>query len=552
MSYQVLARKWRPRDFKGMVGQEHILRMLTNALAQQRLHHAYLFTGTRGVGKTTLARILAKCLNCEKGITPTPCEQCATCQAIDQGKFLDLYEIDAASRTKVEDTRDLLDNVPYPPTQGRYKIYLIDEVHMLSNHSFNALLKTLEEPPEYVKFLLATTDVKRLPITILSRCLQFHLKRISPQQITQHLAHICTSENITFELPALEKLAHAADGSMRDALSLLDQAIAYGQGSVNKEDVAVMLGSMNQDDLFPLLHALAAKDGKVLLEQTQVFAERAPDFHQALEEMLSIFHQIALIQVIPNVKEATSESISTLAKIFSPEDVQLYYQIALLGRRDLALAPSPQQGFEMSLLRMLAFHFPTKAQKLPTSSKPTSNLTPLGAPPKTAHVASPSASANLKSDQQHNNPKVQPVFDTFNEQMDQVEKTEKTTQNIQEWREILPKLELSGMAYALASNCTLGKINADKVELILSASHRPMLNPKLKERIKDALGRYLKKTINLDIHLTTNELATPHKQIENEQKAQLAQATDMMMADPQVKKIIELYDATVEVTLGNK
>lgn len=337
-----------------MVGQEHILRMLTNALEQQRLHHAYLFTGTRGVGKTTLARILAKCLNCETGITSTPCGTCGTCRSIDAGQFLDLYEVDAASRTKVEDTRELLDNVLYAPTQGRYKIYLIDEVHMLSNHSFNALLKTLEEPPEHVKFLLATTDPKRLPITILSRCLQFHLKRITPEQIAAHLHHLCEQENIPAEKAGLEKLAHAADGSMRDALSLLDQAIAYGQGSVKKVDVYAMLGSMADDALLPLLEALATQDGKQLFDALAIFADSAPDFHQVLEELINLLHQIAIKQILPD-HHAHDAELAHLSQLFTPEDVQLYYQIALLGRRDLALSPSPLQGFEMTLLRMLAF-----------------------------------------------------------------------------------------------------------------------------------------------------------------------------------------------------
>lgn len=354
MTYQVLARKWRPHRFKDMVGQEHILRMLSNALEQKRLHHAYLLTGTRGVGKTTLARIMAKCLNCETGITPTPCDTCATCKSIDAGQFLDLFEIDAASRTKVEDTRDILENVPYPPTQGRYKIYLIDEVHMLSNHSFNALLKTLEEPPEHVKFILATTDPKKLPITILSRCLQFHLKRITPEQIAAHLQQIGAAENLSCDTSALSRIAKAADGSMRDALSLLDQAIAYGHGAVNTADVNAMLGSMAQDDILPLLTALAEKNGMQLFTAISQLAERAPDFKQVLEELISALHQIAITQMVPNAI-SVDESLKQLATAFTPEEIQLYYQIALLGRRDLAHAPNPHQGFEMTMLRMLAF-----------------------------------------------------------------------------------------------------------------------------------------------------------------------------------------------------
>lgn len=504
MSYQVLARKWRPRTFQQMVGQEHILRMLSNALEQQRLHHAYLFTGTRGVGKTTLGRILAKCLNCETGITPSPCGTCHTCKAIDAGQFLDLYEVDAASRTKVEDTRELLDNVLYPPTQGRYKVYLIDEVHMLSNHSFNALLKTLEEPPEHVKFLLATTDPKKLPITILSRCLQFHLKRILPEQIAKHLQHICTTESIPSEATALEKLAKAADGSMRDALSLLDQAIAYGHGAVNTQDIHAMLGSMAQDDLIPLLEALAAKDGKQLFSLIAALTELAPDFQQVLEELISIFHQMAIVQVLPDT--TTADAIKQLSKQFSAEDVQLYYQIALLGRRDLALAPTPQQGFEMSMLRMLAFNPGIQ----PATAAPVLAKTETIAP-----LAATSAEINASTD----------------------------------WGVIIAKLGLSGLAQVLAANCTLTKITENKIELALSAQHQPMLNPKLKDRIAEALSNYFKRPINLDINVTTAQILTPLKQEEHEHSQQLAQAKETIMKDPQVKKMIDLYDATVDVSL---
>lgn len=508
MSYQVLARKWRPHSFQDMVGQEHILRMLSNALEQQRIHHAYLFTGTRGVGKTTLARILAKCLNCESGITPTPCGQCHACQAIDTGQFLDLYEVDAASRTKVEDTRELLDNVLYPPTQGRYKIYLIDEVHMLSNHSFNALLKTLEEPPAHVKFLLATTDPKRLPITILSRCLQFHLKRITPEQIAKQLQHICTQEAIQCDMSALEKLSHAADGSMRDALSLLDQAIAYGHGKVNKDDVNAMLGSMSQEDLLPLLDALAAQNGKQLFAVIAQLAERAPDFQQLLAELISIFHRIALTQIIPDVRPADAH-IAALAQRFTPQEVQIYYQIALLGRRDLALSAHPQQGFEMTMLRLLAFK-----PGLTSIEQTVADLTPL------------------------------PV--TLAEQPSAEKKTVPT---LSEWRDILPKLELSGMAYALASNCVLEKITDNKVTLALAPNHQPMLNAKLKERLAEALGRYLQQPVQLDIHITATELLTPSKQQQHEHDQRLASAKQTIMQDPNVKQLIDMYDATVDVTL---
>jgi len=508
MSYQVLARKWRPRTFQDMVGQEPILRMLANALDQKRLHHAYLLTGTRGVGKTTLGRILAKCLNCETGVTSTPCGTCHACKAIDAGQFLDLYEVDAASRTKVEDTRELLENVNYAPSQGRYKIYLIDEVHMLSNHSFNALLKTLEEPPEHVKFILATTDPKRLPITILSRCLQFHLKRIVPEQITQHLQHICTAETISNEQPALEKLAKAADGSMRDALSLLDQAIAYGQGTVTKNDVNNMLGSMAQEDLLPLLDALASQNGQQVFAVSAQLAERAPDFEQTLEELISLLHQIAITQLVPEAI-TVDEPIKQLSQRFTPEEIQLYYQIALLCRRDLAITPSPQQGFEMCLLRMLAFKPGTTAI---AHTEPTSAAQPAV---KKAPEPKPVAVKAIET----------------------------------EWRTLLPKLELSGMAYALAANCTLENMSDNKVVLALSANHQPMLNPKLQERITEALTRYLKQPTQLEIKITTADIITPVKLQQSEQKKQLDTATQQILQDPQVKQLLDMYDGTVEVSL---
>ena len=517
--YQVLARKWRPRSFNDMVGQDHIVRMLSNALEQQRLHHAYLFTGTRGVGKTTAARILAKCLNCETGITPNPCGTCHTCKAIDAGQFLDLYEVDAASRTKVEDTRDLLENVHYPPTQGRFKIYLIDEVHMLSNHSFNALLKTLEEPPAHVKFLLATTDPKRLPITILSRCLQFHLKRITASQIAAHLAHVCDSEKMAAETPALEQLAKAADGSMRDALSLLDQAIAYGHGSVKKIEVEAMLGTMAQDDILPLVKALATSDSKALFPAIKQLAERAPDFDQALDELISTLHQIAITQVAPDALNVSDE-IKLLAKQISPEDVQLYYQIGLLGKRDLPYAPTPELGFEMTLVRMLAFKPVTTQSQSTVVTDPVKKAVPAKTAPAQASTPSPAAQPTVAA-----------------------------SASLAEWRDILPKLELAGMAYALASNCTLQAIDGNKVTLTLSAQHEPMLNPKLKDRIAESISRVLGKTVTLNIEITTEAIVTPVKMDQEEHQSKLAQAKQTLLSDPKVKQLIEMYDATLEVAL---
>lgn len=502
MSYQVLARKWRPRNFQEMVGQEHVLRMLTNALDTQRLHHAYLFTGTRGVGKTTLARILAKCLNCEKGISANPCGTCSACTAIDAGRFLDLLEVDAASRTKVEDTREILDNVQYSPSQGRYKIYLIDEVHMLSGHSFNALLKTLEEPPAHVKFLLATTDPKRLPITILSRCLQFNLKRVPVEQIAQQLQHICKTENLTAENAALELVAHAADGSMRDALSLLDQTIAYCNKNITVTDTRLMLGSVEQDAIFRLLDALANHDGKKLLAEIKQLAEQAPDCAQVLDDLITILHQISVAQVI---KDSAPEKITQLAARFTAEETQLYYQIGLLGRRDLSLAPNPIHGFEMVMLRMLAF---TPAKQ--TLAKPSA--------PQAASTPAPAKPTGKIVEGELNN-----------------------------WSEILSKLELTGVAQVLAANCTLKNVFADKIELALVKTHESMYNKKLSDRIEQALSTYFNKPIKLEIKVATSEMQTPAKQQQEHQVARQANAMDVIKNDETVQKMMDMFGATLDL-----
>ncbi|GHE19942.1 DNA polymerase III subunit gamma/tau [Halomonas urumqiensis] len=364
MSYQVLARKWRPRTFHELVGQEHVQRALVNALDQGRLHHAYLFTGTRGVGKTTLARILAKCLNCtakgrgDEAVTSTPCGECDSCRAIDEGRFVDLIEVDAASRTKVEDTRELLDNVQYAPTQGRFKVYLIDEVHMLSTSSFNALLKTLEEPPPHVKFLLATTDPQKLPATVLSRCLQFTLKQMSPERIVGHLTKVLGAESVPFEESALWLLGRAAQGSMRDAMSLTDQAIAFGQGRVEHADVAAMLGTLDQRHVLALVEALADVDAARLLAEVAALAERAPDFAGVLDEVTALLHRLAIAQMVPDALDnghGDLDALLALASRFTAEDIQLYYQIGIQGRGDMEHAPDLRTALEMTLLRMLAF-----------------------------------------------------------------------------------------------------------------------------------------------------------------------------------------------------
>jgi DNA polymerase-3 subunit gamma/tau len=389
MSYQVLARKWRPRSFNEMVGQTHVLKALINALDSQRLHHAYLFTGTRGVGKTTIARIIAKCLNCETGISSTPCGVCSICKEIDEGRFIDLIEVDAASRTKVEDTRELLDNVQYSPSRGRFKVYLIDEVHMLSTSSFNALLKTLEEPPPHVKFLLATTDPQKLPVTVLSRCLQFSLKNMPPERVVDHLSHVLAAEQIPFENDALWLLGRAADGSMRDAMSLTDQAIAFGEGKVLAADVRAMLGTLDHGQVYGVLHALLEGDARGLIESVRHLAEQGPDWNGVLSEMLNVLHRVAIAQALPEAVDngqGDRDRVLELALALPGEDVQFYYQMGLIGRRDLPLSPDPRSGFEMVLLRMLAFR-PADAQDVPRVMLKPLGISQAAADPTTNPVA---------------------------------------------------------------------------------------------------------------------------------------------------------------------
>lgn len=369
--YQVLARKYRPRNFLELVGQNHVSRALTSALERGRLHHAYLFTGTRGVGKTTIARILAKCLNCETGVTSKPCEVCPTCKAVNEGRFIDLIEIDAASRTKVEDTRELLDNVPYAPTQGRFKVYLIDEVHMLSTHSFNALLKTLEEPPEHVKFLFATTDPQKLPITVISRCLQFTLRPLAVDEITEHLTHILNLEQIQAEQDAIWQIAESAQGSVRDALSLTDQAIAYGQGEIQHQDVKEMLGLIDRTIIYDLIVAIHQNQKQRVSELLMQFRQQALDVSLVLDQLISTLHELALLQYLPDLSLKYSAEINKkimhLSQLISAQDLQLYYQVACKGRAELQLAVTPEQGFEMCVLRLLAFR-PLQPNEVPVTS----------------------------------------------------------------------------------------------------------------------------------------------------------------------------------------
>ncbi|QAX82166.1 DNA polymerase III subunit gamma/tau [Candidatus Pseudomonas adelgestsugas] len=406
MSYQVLARKWRPLLFREIVGQTHVLKALINAFNSKRLHHAYLFTGTRGVGKTTIARIIAKCFNCETDITSTPCGTCSVCREIDEGRFIDLIEIDAASRTKIEDIRELLDNVQYAPSRGRFKVYLIDEVHMLSGHSFNALLKTLEEPPLHVKFILATTDQQKLPATILSRCLQFSLKNITTEHIVKHLSYVLNIENVPFEDDALWLLSRAADGSMRDAMSLTDQAIAFGEGKIMAADVYSMLGTLDHTQVFRILHELIKCDAKALLEAVCHLSEHGPDWNSVLSEILNVLHYVAIAQILPDgidnsYSVSNRKRILALAHTLSAEDIQFYYQIGLIGRRDLPLAPDPRGGFEMVLLRMLACRSDNSADILQQTPKPVRTdqaISSLAKPATGTVLINPLVSTALKSE----------------------------------------------------------------------------------------------------------------------------------------------------------
>jgi DNA polymerase-3 subunit gamma/tau len=520
MSYVVLARKWRPKKFTEMVGQEHVLRALTNALDSGKVHHAFLFTGTRGVGKTTIARILAKSLNCETaGVSSNPCGVCAACREIDEGRFVDLIEVDAASRTKVDDTRELLDNVQYAPSRGRYKVYLIDEVHMLSNHSFNALLKTLEEPPPHVKFLLATTDPQKLPVTVLSRCLQFSLKRLPAALIGDRLKFIAAAEKLEFEAPAAALLARAADGSMRDALSLLDQLIAFGGGALNEANARAMLGTIDRGHVGRLIEALANSDGPGMLAQIQDLDRDAPDYDRALIEMAAFLQRIAIVQIVPEAAQQDEEfdavSLARLAEAISPEDVQLYYQIALGGRRDLAMAPEPKLGFEMTLLRMLAFRPETPVQERDSGrSAPAS-----AAAPKPARNAAPTAAA----------PQVR-----------------LTSIDAGNWPLVVEAANLSGMARQLALNCVPASFQNDVLSLQGDQATADRRTRPLEEKLQQGLSKYLGRDIRVIFVTAEAELVTPARTRTLAEQDKVVRAAAAFEADPTVKGLRERFGADVD------
>ena len=528
MSYTALARKYRPKTFSELIGQEHVRRALVNALTSGRVHHAFLFAGTRGVGKTTIARILAKCLNCETGVTAEPCGVCASCREIDAGRFPDLIEVDAASRTKVDDTRELLDNVQYAPARGRYKVYLIDEVHMLSAHSFNALLKTLEEPPPHVKFLLATTDPQKLPVTVLSRCLQFNLKRLPSAEIAAHLRTILTAEGVPFEAPAVALIAQAADGSLRDALSLLDQLIAFGGGRAGESEARAMLGSVARDHVVRLLELLARGDSAELLRCAQSLEEFAPDYAQVLDALAGLLVRVGLRQAVGGYEGDelyAPEVLERLAAALSPEDVQLFYQTVIIGRRDLPLAPEPRAGFAMTLLRMLAFRPAAVAED-------SRGVSPVPAQEAARGRAGSAASAAAASGATGAAAAATP--------------DPAGTQEGATWAAIVAQLDLSGAARQLASHCVfLGRQGA-VLRLGLDPRHQLVRTMATEEKLAQALSRHFGSTVRLEFQPGAVPGAeTPAQAQRRASEAELATARRAFDEDAGVKGLRERFGASV-------
>ncbi|HYW04302.1 MAG TPA: DNA polymerase III subunit gamma/tau [Gammaproteobacteria bacterium] len=535
MSYMALARKWRPHAFSEMVGQEHVLRALINALDQGRLHHAFLFSGTRGVGKTTLGRILARCLNCEQGISSEPCGSCSACREIDEGRFVDLIEVDAASRTRVDDTREMLDNIQYAPTRGRFKVYLIDEVHMLSNHSFNALLKSLEEPPPHVKFVLATTDPQKVPVTILSRCLQFSLKRLSRGLIQGQLERITGSEGISAEPAGLAQIAAAADGSMRDALSLLDQAISFGGGALTGADVASMLGAIDRGHLGALLRALADGDGEALMKAAARLEEQTPDYTAVLDGLASTLQRIALAQIVPAAAgdaDLDAELVAELGDRLAAEDVQLYYEIALLGKRNLPLAPDPRGGFEMTLLRMLAFR-PAGTEEGPSASADAPPA-PSGGPPRPgpAEAVPRAARAAPKAGNGAAQPAPAPSVPGPGGGAPP------------DWPAVVSGLALSGIARELAHNCTVAAREGNVVRLALDPSHSQMHTPAAAERLQKSVQRFLgEPELRVRIEIGATSGHTPAQREADRRARRQQEAVEAVETDPNVKALRDRFGA---------
>ncbi len=585
MSYQVLARKWRPHTFKDLVGQEHVVQALVNGLDQDRVHHAFLLTGTRGVGKTTIARILAKCLNCEKGVSSTPCGECGSCIDVDEGRFVDMMEIDAASKTKVDDTRELLETVQYTPSRGRYKIYIIDEVHMLSGHSFNALLKTLEEPPPHVKFVLATTDPQKLPITILSRCLRFSLTRLLPDQISGHLDKILQAESIEAEESAIMRIARAADGSMRDGLSLLDQAIAYGGGSLKDADVASMLGSIDHVHIAAIIDALSSSDATALMNIVNELVLQSRNLESALDELAEAMHRIALIQAAPGFRDPLRDDWDSLverASQIAPEDAQLYYQIAITGRRDLGLAPDPRTGLEMTLLRMLAFRpadagsggtvvTPKPAVTAPAAEKPLA--TAQAVPNKTAGAGNPAAKAaraafnelqNSKRAHMPNpsgpkppgpEPEIEPEPDIKTEpelEFGRQPGPETRTAPIsganepsKDWSSLQTNLELSGASREFARNIQLESVDEDRWRFLVPDTLQILGSESVVRSLQDALSSRLGHSVKLDLHKASEPVKSVAAQEHRAEVNRMSEAETAIDEDSTVQDIKKKFGAKI-------
>ncbi|MEQ1599767.1 MAG: DNA polymerase III subunit gamma/tau [Methylotenera sp.] len=539
MSYQVLARKYRPKTFETLVGQDHVVRALTNALTQQRLHHAYLFTGTRGCGKTTLARILAKSLNCETGITATPCGVCSACTEIDRGRFVDLLEVDAASNTQVDAMRDLLDNAQYAPTVGRFKVYIIDEVHMLSKSAFNAMLKTLEEPPAHVKFILATTDPQKVPVTVLSRCLQFNLRQMASTTINEHLQNVLGQENIAFETAALNLISRAATGSMRDALSLTDQAIAYGNQTVNEAEVRSMLGAIDQSYLFDILTALQDNNGAALIEKAQQMEARSISFEAALNDLANLLHQIAMAQTVPDAIASDlpeRAQLLDLAQKLSPETLQLYYQITLLGRRDIGLAPDEFAGFSMTLLRMLAFS-PTEKLTERTTTKPTESVQATAPAIQTEPI-------------RQNAPELAQIQDKAlkNIENDAPEANVHAVAGSIEfdgnWRNLVENKLKLGLARALAQNCELMSYDENSFTLRVAENQKHLVSASYQDKLSSAINEFFGKKIRLNVEIDA-EANTPAKQNATEKANVQSGAEAAIMGDPFVQDLMQKFGAQI-------
>ena len=537
MSYQALARKWRPRNFDAIVGQEHVVRALVNAFERDRLHHAYLFSGTRGVGKTTIARVFAKGLNCDHGPTARPCGECGACAEIDEGRHVDLIEVDAASRARVEETRDLLDNVQYAPVRSRFKVYLIDEVHMFSRHSFNALLKTLEEPPPHVKFLLATTDPQRLPVTVLSRCLQFGLRRLGVEEIAAELDRIAREEAIEAAPPALRVLGRAADGSMRDALSLLDQAAAYGAGRIVADEVRALVGTVERERLFTLLEALARSDAGAMVAALDRIAGEAADFEALLGEVVEALGRMAALQVVPAGREDDEEvdTLRTLAARISPEALQLHYQIGLMGRRDLPYAPHPRSGFEMTMLRMVAFAPASAAD--PVAERDAGPPAPPALPSPPAEDAPPPA-GDAATDRVEPAP---PAPSPPAARQPSPEEAEALL-SPSRWPELCARLALNGVTGQLAANCIVRGHTEKTVDLGLSPEHAQLLTPGTRARLESALGEYLGRPIRLRVDIAARESESPAERDARRESERIERASREIREVPDYQDLLARFE----------